>query len=155
MQSAIYLTADASDLLCDRSAEWTRFAMRELRDDQVRRRRNSWDWNVELCWPERGFSGSVIYAAGDISPHTDTYFPRHSLLWILRDSRALVFARGGQREPQKAGAIIGFDCHRRHALKFQRKPPHIPRLWCAFNLDSETPWTEERARAAIQKALVQ
>ena len=149
---AIYLEFDASDLLGETSAYWTRYTMESARGTSRRHGFNSsyGDWDVEIAWPKG--EGQVIYALGDIGMHTDVHFPRHTLLWVLRDGGAVVRDLTGDRPAQRTGKVIAFDCHQRHALRYLNKPTRRPRLWCAWNLDSDEPWTVERARAAIAKA---
>jgi hypothetical protein len=150
---AIYLEFDASDLLGEVSAYWTRYTMKSAREASKRYAWNGWkgDWGVEMAWPKG--TGQVIYALGDIGMHTDTHFPRHTLLWVLRDGGASVVGLDGNRPVQKTGSVIAFDCHQRHALRFANKPKTRPRLWAAWNLDSDQPWTEATARAAIFDAV--
>jgi hypothetical protein len=145
---AIYLQADASDLLCDRSREWVQCVMRQWKRTNWRRREMI---GVELESPEHGVT--MISAVGEISPHDDKGFPRHSLLWVLRGSGAAVTDANLAGAPQPVGTIIAFDCHQTHALVYPENPNLRPRLWCALNVDADEPWTEGAARAAISKAL--
>lgn len=150
--SAIYGQWNASDLLCDTSREWVRYTMRGAREYAFPRLRKLGEAEVDLSWPP-GSRGPIISAIGDIQDHQDPGFPKHSLLWVLRSSRAVVVCENGPREPQPVGTIIAFDCHQTHGLEFLNNPMARARLWCAWNMDSEEPWTAESARAAISAAL--
>jgi hypothetical protein len=149
---AIYLQEDFSDLLCERSLEWTRHTMRDALSDFRGHLKSGVEPCVEISWP-KNCKGQIIYALGDIGPHKDKGFPPHSLLWVLRGSGALVTCRGGPKTAQTTGTLIAFDCHKDHELRFRKSRHGITRLWCAWNMDADIPWTAASAREAVASAL--
>lgn len=144
--SAIYGQWDASDLLCARSQEWLAYTMRAAFED----RRHGRNGDVNICHPP-SMAGRMIHCLSNIYEHDDPGFPAHSLLWVLRDGQASVTCRGLRTGIQPTGTLIAFNCHMKHALRYPKGS--YSRLWAAWNMDRDAPWTETDARQAVISAL--
>lgn len=153
----IYLEEDASEFLGEETKLLQRYAMQKMRAIQKRGRKltiRRVEGDIEPTTILNG-QATLLCTFGAVDPHDDLGFPRHTLLYILREAKCRVRARGAKMERHKVGTLVAFNCHQIHRLERTGRRKKDPKVWIGLAMDSDRKWTPERARTKIKKIIEQ